>query len=74
MKEERIICVGCPLGCEVKLTLNDNNEVTGVDYNKCKEGEKYAVEEFKNPVPEGKRFGEPHGGNPQPLDEINGVC
>ena len=49
-KEEVIICVGCPLGCEVKLTLNSKNEVTGVDDNKCKEGEKYALEEFENPV------------------------
>ena len=49
-KEEMIICVGCPLGCEVKLTLNDKNEVTAVEDNKCKEGKRYAVEEFTNPV------------------------
>lgn len=49
-KEEMIICVGCPLGCEVKLTLNDKNEVTVVEDNKCKEGKKYTVEEFTNPV------------------------
>ena len=49
-KEEMIICVGCPLGCEVKLTLNDKNEVIGVDDNECKEGKGYALEEFTNPV------------------------
>ena len=49
-KEERIICTGCPLGCEVKLTLNDENEVIGVADNKCKEGERYVLEEYKNPV------------------------
>lgn len=49
-KEETIICVGCPLGCEVKLTLNDKNEVAGIEDNKCKEGKVYAVEEFTNPV------------------------
>jgi len=49
-KEAMIICVGCPLGCDVKLTLNDKSEVTEVDDNKCKEGKEYALEEFKNPV------------------------
>ena len=49
-KEERIICVGCPLGCDVNLTLNDKDEVIGVADNKCKEGKVYAVEEYKNPV------------------------
>jgi len=50
IREEMIICVGCPLGCEIKLTLNDKNEVAEVDGNKCKEGKQYALEEFKNPV------------------------
>ena len=49
-KVEMIICVGCPLGCEIKLTLNDKNEVAKIDDNKCKEGKEYALEEFKNPV------------------------
>lgn len=49
-KEAMIICVGCPLGCEIKLTLNNTNEVTGVDGNKCKEGKEYALEEYTNPV------------------------
>ena len=49
-KVETIICVGCPLGCEVKLTLNDKNEVIEVEGNKCKEGKEYAQQEFRNPV------------------------
>jgi len=48
--EVMIICVGCPLGCEVKLILDDKNEVINVENNKCKEGKQYALEEFKNPV------------------------
>ena len=48
--EAMIICVGCPLGCEVKLILDDKNEVINVENNKCKEGKQYALEEFKNPV------------------------
>lgn len=49
-REETIICVGCPLGCEIKLTLSDGDEVIEVGGNKCKEGKQYALEEFSNPV------------------------
>lgn len=49
-RDETIICVGCPLGCEIKLTLSDRDEVIEVDGNKCKEGKQYALEEFTNPV------------------------
>ena len=48
--EEKIICVGCPLGCEITLTTDDKGEVTEVTGNTCKEGKEYALEEFKNPV------------------------
>lgn len=49
-KEEKVICVACPLGCEVTLTLDDKGEVTKVTGHKCKEGEPYAIEEYRNPV------------------------
>ena len=49
-REETIICVGCPLGCEIKLILGGRDEVVEVDGNKCKEGKQYALEEFSNPV------------------------
>jgi len=51
-KEETVIitCVACPLGCQVRLTLDDRGEVLKIEDNECKDGEKYAVEEYKNPV------------------------
>lgn len=49
-REETIICVGCPLGCEIKLILSDRDEEIEVSGNKCKEGKQYALEEFSNPV------------------------
>jgi len=49
-QEKAFICIGCPLGCEVTLTINDNGEVLEFEGNKCKEGEKYVLEEYKNPV------------------------
>jgi CxxC motif-containing protein len=49
-REEKIVCLGCPLGCLVKLTLDDEGKVINVVGNKCKEGEKFAVNELRNPV------------------------
>lgn len=49
-RKEHVICVGCPLGCEVVLAIADKAEVTEVTGNACKEGKKYAIEEYKNPV------------------------
>jgi len=48
--EEKIICIGCPLGCLVTLKLDAKGEVAEVTDAKCKEGQKYVVEEYKNPV------------------------
>jgi len=48
-EEERIICIGCPMGCVVTLTIDDG-EVASITGHKCKEGEKYVLDEYKNPV------------------------
>lgn len=45
-----ITCVGCPLGCQVRLTIDDRGEVIKVEDSECKEGKNYAIEEYKNPV------------------------
>ena len=47
--EEKITCVGCPMGCLVTLTI-DNRKVTTIDGNQCKQGEMYVLEEYRNPV------------------------
>jgi CxxC motif-containing protein len=48
--EKEIICIGCPLGCHVKLSINEKGEVESFSNNKCKEGKKYAEAEFKSPL------------------------
>jgi CxxC motif-containing protein len=48
-KEMEIICVMCPLGCLVTVTIDDKGNVSGVANNLCKEGEKYAIAECKFP-------------------------
>ena len=47
--KEKVICVGCPMGCLVTLSLS-NREVMAIDGNKCKQGGKYVLEEYRNPV------------------------
>ena len=48
MKKHEFLCINCPLGCTLELSEEDGEvlEVKGAD---CKVGEKYAVEEFKDP-------------------------
>jgi len=48
-KETELICIMCPLACRVTVTIDDEGNVTGVTNNLCKEGEKYAIAEYKFP-------------------------
>lgn len=47
METKEMICIGCPLGCELKVTI-DNDEIT-VSGNNCPNGEKYAKNEIRDP-------------------------
>ena len=50
MSEERkFICVSCPLGCGLTVTLDDAGEVLKVEGNTCARGESYARSEVKDP-------------------------
>ena len=48
MKTVEKICINCPRGCNLKITIDgDDIKVTG---NTCPLGEKYGISEIKNPV------------------------
>ncbi|MBQ6919978.1 MAG: DUF1667 domain-containing protein [Synergistaceae bacterium] len=50
MSEERkFICVSCPLGCGLTVTLDDSGEVSKVEGNTCPRGASYAKSEVKDP-------------------------
>ena len=49
MKTKELICVSCPIGCAVTVTLDDNNEVVSVTGNTCKRGDSYARQEGTHP-------------------------
>lgn len=48
--EERIICIGCPMGCMATLTIDDKGQMVDIAGCKCKQGRKYVLEEYKSPV------------------------
>ena len=48
-QEREIICIMCPLACLVKVTIDDEGNVSDVANNMCKEGNKYAAAECKFP-------------------------
>lgn len=47
--ERRLICIGCPLGCELTAQV-ENGEVGSVTGNTCPNGERYARKELTNPT------------------------
>ena len=50
MEKRELICVACPLGCPITVTLDENGAVTDVKGNTCKRGEAYAHTECTNPT------------------------
>lgn len=47
--ERKFICVSCPLGCGLTVTLDDSGEAVKVEGNTCPRGESYARSEVKDP-------------------------
>lgn len=46
--EQTITCIGCPVGCRLKVQLEDG-QVTAVSGNACKRGIPYAKQECVSP-------------------------
>lgn len=45
--KKKIICICCPLGCEIEVIKEENNYF--ISGNKCLKGENYAKEELESP-------------------------
>jgi CxxC motif-containing protein len=50
MIEEKIVCIGCPMGCETTINIDDQGKVIKIAGYKCKEGRQYVIEEYQSPV------------------------
>ena len=49
METRDLTCIGCPLGCQIEVKL-DNGTVISVTGNTCPRGDKYARKEVTNPT------------------------
>lgn len=49
MEKRELICIGCPMGCMMTVTMNQG-QVTEVTGNTCKRGDAYARKEVTNPT------------------------
>lgn len=49
MEVRELTCIGCPLGCAIKVTM-ENGEVASVTGNTCKRGDEYARKEVTHPT------------------------
>lgn len=47
--ERKLTCIGCPLGCEVTVEIEEN-EIKSVTGNTCSRGEAYARKEVTSPT------------------------
>ena len=49
METRELICIGSPMGCPLKVEM-ENGEVVSVSGNTCKRGDVYARKEVTNPT------------------------
>ena len=45
-----LTCIVCPMGCQLKVELDDNKRVASVEGYTCKRGREYAETEFTAPM------------------------
>ena len=48
MERKELICIGCPLGCNLTVEM-DGGQVVSVNGNACKRGDDYARKELTDP-------------------------
>lgn len=49
METRNLTCIGCPLGCNITVTL-DGGDIKSVEGNTCPRGRSYAIGEVTNPT------------------------
>jgi CxxC motif-containing protein len=48
-QERKLVCIMCPLGCNMTATIDNKGEIVSLTDDQCKEGKKYATNECKFP-------------------------
>jgi|UniRef100_A0A7V3VRX5 CxxC motif-containing protein len=49
MKTIEMVCIVCPIGCQMKVELDDEGKFLSVKGNRCPKGEAYARDEVTDP-------------------------
>ena len=49
MRTKNLVCVLCPLGCKIKVEIDDEGNIVDLSGNRCPRGKEYAEDEIKNP-------------------------
>ena len=49
MEERKLTCIGCPMGCQLQVTIRDG-QVEKVEGNTCKRGADYGKKEVTDPT------------------------
>lgn len=50
MDIRNLTCIGCPLGCQIEVMMDEGGEIALVTGNTCQRGEKYARKEVTAPT------------------------
>jgi CxxC motif-containing protein len=50
MDKREIICIGCPMGCQLEVTRDNSSRGYNVKGNQCNRGEEYGIKEVSNPT------------------------
>ena len=48
--KKQLTCIVCPMGCEITVELDENNEIIKIGGNNCEKGENYARHEIIHPM------------------------
>ena len=47
---KELTCIVCPRGCQLKVEIDENNQVLDVQGHTCPRGKTYAIDECTHPV------------------------
>lgn len=50
MNAVNLTCIGCPLGCQIEVLMDDEKNIRLVTGNNCSRGDKYARKEVTSPT------------------------
>ncbi|PLV55699.1 DUF1667 domain-containing protein [Thermotoga sp. SG1] len=46
---KNVVCVQCPVGCKIKVELNEEGHIKSIIGNRCPRGVEYAKDEIRDP-------------------------